>query len=232
MTERELVERESRCWRLAHGWESCDAPFCDCAKDSTLPKVYRAMRSSAAIGGSDGQGFAMKYDAWRKLGVLTSDLRTLNIDGLDDPDMAIPGIAFQKPVIEDYRGSPVIKRFDNLGFITFDPKRMMWDVQIENTEREFIDMEVACRYLWDTHYKEELDATRFLLIAVDRDGEIVLKRKCVSERHMLEVAVNELPDVDEPAYAKENLEADLSKPGARFHEFIGGHFAAFPIEDE
>jgi hypothetical protein len=173
----------------------------------------------------------MKYREWRKLGVSTSDLRTLNIDGLDDAEYGpIPGIAMMKPVVKDFRGHPRVERFDCLGYITFDPKRMMWDVQIENIEREFTDPEPACRYLWDAHYKEQLDVTPFLLIAVDREGEIVLNKKCISEDHMIEVAINELPDTDDPAYMKENLEADLRKPGSRFHEFIGGHFAAFPLE--
>lgn len=170
----------------------------------------------------------MKYEEWRKLMVSTSDIRTLNIDGFQcNVDEPIPGVAFMLPVFEDFRGHPNIKRFDCLGFITHDSKRGMWDVQIENTEKEFIGLVDAINYLWNTHYKDELDpGPAYLLIGVDVDGKITTNRICASWRDLVRVVEQELPD---PEYSKRALE-DLSKVGSRYFEFSYGHFAAFPLE--
>jgi hypothetical protein len=179
----------------------------------------------------------MTYQQWRKLAVVSTDIRTMGIDGFDDLEGPVPGVAFMKPIWSDFRGGGrtgqrVITGYVNVGYITQDPKRGMWDVLIENTEKEFVNFEDAAQYLWDAHYKDELCITPYRLIVIDNDGEIVFNRQCISERHMLETAVNQLPEVDDPAYAKENCEADLSRVGARYHEFRGGHMAAFPFEDD
>jgi hypothetical protein len=174
----------------------------------------------------------MKYEQWRKLAVAVTDLRVLNIDGITDLPEPAPGVAFMKPDIHvAFDGGQYPDKFHPAGYI-FQQKSGLWLVQICNTEREFVDFEVAALYLWDQWVRHELDVMPYLLIQVDREGEIVFQRKCVSEQHMLETAANQLPDLDEPAYAKANLEADLGRVGARFHEFGGGHFAAFPLELE
>jgi hypothetical protein len=170
----------------------------------------------------------MKYEDWLKLQVTCSDLRAFGIDGFQDYQEPVPGVAFMKPVHGEFRGHPIIDRYDCLGWITYDSKRMMWDVLIENTEKEFIALEPACRYLWDNWYKDELDpGPRYRLIGVDERGHLVTNQLCADFREVISVIERDLPD---PEYSKRAI-ADLSRVGNRFHEFAHGHYAAFPLDE-
>jgi hypothetical protein len=178
----------------------------------------------------------MKYEEWRKLAVFTSDIRTLMIDGYHDFPEPCPGVVFMQPKIVVRRDDfPQIERFDNLGVITQN-KNGTWSVHIETTEKDFVTLEAAARYLWDEWYKDELDAMPFLLLYIDREGEVNSKWRFKSEQQMIRhvrslfQGLFSIGSTVEDQHNFENAEADLKRVGARFHEFMGGHLIAIPLE--
>lgn len=171
----------------------------------------------------------MKYDEWRSHMVSVGDLRILGIDGFQDYNEPVPGVVFSIPVPGTFRGHPIIDSWNHTGWITFDQKAGVWDVLIENTEKQFVDIEKAARYLWDHWCKDELDpGPRYRLIGVDEFGQVLTNTICQTWSHVVRTIEAEMPDEE---YNKRII-ADLSRVGNRFAEHAHGHYAAFPLEDE
>jgi hypothetical protein len=164
----------------------------------------------------------MNYQEWLSFAVAVSDLRPFCsiLEGyeLQDRKEKVPGVLFMKRGGADYYQVGVIEQHSN----------GQWDVIIGDSENTFVSFDQAAKWLWDNHWKRELQGPSYVLyqftlqsIPID-DVNLARRWLCENEAHMIDIMRNHLPEDDyfEQCYNNLLTYNYATYPGGWFVSFL------------